>query len=126
MSSNRYLEIDSTYRDRTRFPKPATFEVPISINGRKSVNDAIDPVSKGAPICCWTSNNLSTNTPTSYVLIWTVAPETTRLCGTTDTSTFIIESTSRLQQLNGYYVGLEIKDVAFENRRRIKRIIGIN
>ena len=59
MANNRYLEICSEYRDRNRFPKPGQFEIPISVNGRKSINHAIDPVSLGVPIISWTSNRKS-------------------------------------------------------------------
>ena len=120
MSNNRYFEICSQYRDRNRFPLPAQFEIPISISGRNSKNDAIDPVSLGVPIMSWTSNNLSVVTPNQYKLLCSVEATTTRLSGSSDTSTFIINSSKRLQQLKNYYQGLIVEDAAFFNRRRIK------
>ena len=45
MSNTRYLEIDSTYRNRNDWPLPANFEVPISQTGRKNIYNALDPVS---------------------------------------------------------------------------------
>lgn len=120
MSNNRYLEICSDYRDRSRFQNPGQFEIPISVNGRNSINNAVDPVSLGVPIMSWTSNNLSTSLATQYRLLCTVEPKTTRLSGLSDTSTFIINSVNRLQQLDNYYVGLIIEDAAFFNRRRIR------
>ncbi len=120
MSNNRYLEIDSTNRDRTRFPLPGHFEVPISVSGRKNVNVALDPVCLSTPIISWTSNNLSVNIPQTYKLTCSIEPKTTLLSGTTDTSTFIINSSNRLQQQDNYYANLLVEDAAFFNRRRIK------
>lgn len=48
--SIRYLEIDSTYRDRNRFPNPCDFEIPISQTGVKDKFNAIDPVSLSTPV----------------------------------------------------------------------------
>jgi hypothetical protein len=48
--SIRYLEIDSTYRDRNRFPNPCDFEIPISQSGVKDKFNAIDPVSLSTPV----------------------------------------------------------------------------
>ena len=79
MSNLRYLEVDSTYRDRSRFPHPGSFEIPISQTGRKSSKDAIDPVSLGAPIISWTSNNLSVSDPGISKLVCNVEPKTTAL-----------------------------------------------
>ena len=90
MSNNRYLEICSEYRDRGRFPLPGQFEIPISVNGRNSINNAIDPVSLGVPIISWTSNNLSTSLASQYKILCTIEAKTTRLSGLTDTSVFII------------------------------------
>jgi hypothetical protein len=55
----RYLEIDSTYRNRNDWPSVGKFEIPISQTGRKDRYNALDPVSLGTPsIEVWTSNNL--------------------------------------------------------------------
>ena len=119
MSNLRYLELDSTYRDRSRFPHPGSFEIPISQTGRKSSKDAIDPVSLGAPIISWTSNNLSVSTAGIFKLVCNVEPKTTPLSGCINTQTFIINSINRLQQMDDYYEGLIVEDAAFYNRRRI-------
>jgi hypothetical protein len=122
MSNNRYLEIDSTHRDRTRFPKPGYFEIPISQSGRKTITDAVDPVCLSTPILSWTSNNLSTSIPNVNRLTCIVEPKTTQLSGSTNTNTFIFNTTTgfRLHQKDDYYKGLICEDVAFLNRRRIK------
>lgn len=123
MSNLRYLEVDSTYRDRSRFPHPGSFEIPISQTGRKSSKDAIDPVSLGAPIISWTSNNLSVSDPGISKLVCNVEPKTTALSGCMNTETFIINSLKRLQNMKDYYEGLIIEDAAFYNRRRIESYI---
>ena len=123
MSNLRYLEVDSTYRDRSRFPHPGSFEIPISQTGRKSSKDAIDPVSLGAPVISWTSNNLSVSLPGVSKLVCNVEPKTTPLSGCINTQTFIINSVNRLQDMNDYYEGLIVEDAAFYNRRRIASYI---
>lgn len=120
MSNYRYLEIDSTYRDRTRFPTPAHFEIPLSQSGRKNINNAVDPVALSAPINSWTSNNLSLTTFPTFKLLCIVEPKTTTLSGLSDTTKFIINCTERLQQVENYYSGLVVEDAAFFNRRKIK------
>ena len=55
--SVRYLEIDSSYRDRVLYPDPATFIVEMSQSGRgNSYSTSKDPVSNASPILVW--NNL--------------------------------------------------------------------
>jgi len=46
----KYIEIDSTYRDRNKFPNPSNFEILVSQSGSKdNVLTSIDPVSYAAP-----------------------------------------------------------------------------
>lgn len=59
--NNRYLELDSSWRDRSRWPLPGQFEIPISQSGTKGRNDALDPVALSAPITSWTGNRFSTH-----------------------------------------------------------------
>lgn len=61
--NNRYLELDSSWRDRSRWPLPGQFEIPISQSGTKGRNDALDPVALSAPITSWTGNRFSTRGP---------------------------------------------------------------
>ena len=59
MSNARYIEIDSTYRNRKEWPSPAEFEVLIAQSGRKDRINAQDPVSYAARSnnFYWNSNN---------------------------------------------------------------------
>lgn len=50
MTSYRYIELDSTYRDRTRFSNPANFEIHLSQSGNKTILNALDPVSESTPV----------------------------------------------------------------------------
>ena len=54
--SIQYLEIDSTYRDRKKFPNPGQFDVIISQSGQKDRSNAIDPVSLASPIRTYIPN----------------------------------------------------------------------
>lgn len=52
----RYIVLDSTFRDRNRFPQPAQFHVPLSFSSdRGNAATAMDPVSLAEPIEEWTS-----------------------------------------------------------------------
>ena len=61
MSNIRYLEIDSTYRNRNLWPDPSNFEIEISQTGTKNKNNALDPVSLSTPIKVWKSKQFNTN-----------------------------------------------------------------
>ena len=41
----RFIEFNSTYRDRNIWPLSAEFEIPIAQSGSKSISTANDPVS---------------------------------------------------------------------------------
>lgn len=46
----KYIEIDSTYRDRNKFPNPSNFEILISQTGtRDNVLTSVDPITYAAP-----------------------------------------------------------------------------
>lgn len=63
MSNTRYLEVNSTYRDRNRWPFPGEFEIPISQSGSKDKNNALDPVCLAAPTKTWISNRFLFDQP---------------------------------------------------------------
>jgi hypothetical protein len=52
----KYLEIDSSYRNRKLWPSPSNFDIPVSVNGRKNPKDASDPVSQTSTIVQWKCN----------------------------------------------------------------------
>lgn len=61
MSNKRYIEINSTYRDRNIWPEPGEFEVPISQTGRRNTaQTALDPVCLSTPVFAWTGHDFDT------------------------------------------------------------------
>ena len=61
MSNKRYIELNSTYRDRNIWPKPGEFEIPISQSGRRNTSQtAFDPVCLSTPVFAWTGQNFDT------------------------------------------------------------------
>jgi hypothetical protein len=120
MSNTRYLEIDSTYRDRNLWPKAGQFEIPISQSGRKTIDTAVDPVSLSVPEIAWTSNNFN-KTTNSNTISGTIELTTAPLIASSSTpSTFIISCTSNtLQQLKDYYLGAVIQNTTTTQSRRI-------
>lgn len=53
---SRYLEIDSTYRDRNEWPLPGRFQLLIAQRSDTSPLTALDPVANSAPVTAWQSN----------------------------------------------------------------------
>jgi hypothetical protein len=109
MSNTRYLEFDSTYRDRTRWPLPAEFEVQLSQTGTKGKIDALDPVSLATPILLYNGEfDQASNTfdITGGAVTSTVAAPVSELGNTTTPSVFIIEFPGgKLKTTNGFYDG---------------------
>ena len=58
MSNKRYLELDSTYRNRNQYPNPSNFTVLISQSGTRDAASAYDPVCISAPIKTWIPEDL--------------------------------------------------------------------
>lgn len=52
----RYIEFDSTRRNRNEWPEPAEFDLIIAQTGTKDKMTALDPVCLSMPIKNWTSN----------------------------------------------------------------------
>lgn len=73
MSNARYIELDSTFRDRKLWPEPSEFECPIAQCGvSNEARTAINTVSFAAPVATWTSNLFDAAAPGSAVLSGTV------------------------------------------------------
>jgi len=56
MLNNRYIEIDSTYRNRIQDPEASYFTVDLAQSGTKTIANALDPISRAAPILAWNSS----------------------------------------------------------------------
>jgi len=57
-----YLELDSTFRNRTRWPNPGEFEVALSQSGRAQGEQAQDPICVACPVNEWTGGYFDVNT----------------------------------------------------------------
>ena len=108
MSTTRYIEIDSTYRDRNKWPNPAEFEVVVAQSGRKDKMIADDPVSDSAPInnFYWESYKF---TPLNSTIVTTVQSVTEPQFGAAGDNKTIIGITcdimSSFKSLENYYAG---------------------
>lgn len=105
MSNKRYLEIDSTYRNRNQFPKPSRFEVLISQTGTRDRFNARDPVSNAAPTVVWN--------PSTFISAGTVEAN-----GANTTNRFLVcfpqstnfEELRTLNYLNGLIITIGATD----------------
>lgn len=111
MSSVRYLEIDSEYRNRNQglvgglASSPANFIVEISQSGQKSVDQALDPLSNAAPKLAWHSSFDASAEATSLTLT-AGGPVTIGSTSLSDRTTFLINAASGdLRLEDNYYVG---------------------
>ena len=126
MSNTRYLEIDSTYRNRNDWPLPCQFEIPISQTGRKNINNALDPVSISVPLQVWTSNNFNlihSNTVTGKIILAST-PTLNSIGFSGDNFTCIIEGNiNTFQQNSNYYRNCIIVDTTNQFQSRITEYI---
>jgi hypothetical protein len=56
--NRKYIEIDSTYRNRKQFPNPSTFTVLFGQSGTRNAINAYDPISLATPLKTWIPNDL--------------------------------------------------------------------
>ena len=93
----QYLEIDSSFRNRTQYPNPGQFAVDISQSGQKTNTTALDPISYSVPIKTYIPSALNfsgvATIPTTY---------------TNDINTFIlsVSSSALLSKTANYYRGV--------------------
>lgn len=112
MSSNRYIEFNSSFRNRNIWPIAGQFEIPISQSGQRSQYDALDPVCLSSPTTVWSCNNFDMKggpiVQGELNILSSVSPITytpTSFAGT-DSYTLIIRAPlGSLQQLRDYYTG---------------------
>lgn len=127
MSNTRYIEINSSYRDRNLWPLPGQFEMLISQSGRKFTSStAVDPVSDMAPITAWSSNffnvdpaGIATRDTLSTKVV--ITPTSEGIDNIANMLTFIVKmNTDNLpQQLKNYYAGTIAYNSTNGQRRRI-------
>jgi hypothetical protein len=112
MSVKRYLEVDSSYRNRNEYPLPSQFVVNISQTGEKKKEAALDPVSDAAPILAWNNNFIQDTPGTSPLNSFTTGANITVSPVTTPSLTgdtiFKITSPIELRQTRDFYVGCNL------------------
>ena len=119
MSNARYIEIDSTYRNRKEWPSPAEFEVLIAQSGRKDRINAQDPVSYASRSnnFYWDSNSFikgavgATGTIISVTAHTLGGGATGFVCaGDNKTIIQVTSSPNNLQEKENYYSGSILSD----------------
>ena len=120
MNSLRYIEINSTYRDRYLWPIPGEFDVLMSQTGRKNKRYSIDPVSLSMPLFSWTSNNFKIGGGNKINLI---VDNTKPIQYISDNLSFAVSTTDEIQQLKNYYNGLVLVDTVNGTSEIKRRII---
>lgn len=115
--TKRYLEIDSTYRDRVLWPSPAMFEIHLSQTGLKGASTALDPVSTAAPILEWTSNEFVNDVAATITVAGT--PLTTGVGNARSPNVLIMESTgaNEFQPEENYYRNAVVENAAGDRAR---------
>jgi hypothetical protein len=99
MSTTRYLEFDSSYRNRKLYPNPSDFIVELSQSGQNNKNTALDPVCNASPILSW-NNSFQENTASN-----TVSNITVEGGGSSAPTILKITTTGTFRQIDNFYVG---------------------
>jgi len=121
MTSTRFLDFDSTYRNRKEWPQPAEFDLIISQSGRKGKASALDPVCESQPKATWTSNQFDADGGGATVVATPVANDST------PTVMLVRDAGAiQLQNIDGYYVGAIIGDGTSIRRVIEYKYIGFN
>lgn len=96
-----YLEVDSTYRDRVRFPNPSQFEVEISQSGTATtLLKSRDPITLEAPIVTYTPNDINGLLATSIQATNTNSSTSIHVC---------FPTAQNPSQISNYYRGIQIQ-----------------
>ena len=117
MANARYIEIDSTFRNRKEWPNPAEFEILISQSGRKDRLQSQDPVSLAAPLTSsWVINEFNVVGGSSVTAM--INPATGVGASGDNKSTLILTSPG-FQQIENYYVGAVATNTVNNSSSRI-------
>lgn len=119
--SKKYIEIDSSFRDRNLYPNVGEFQIQVSQISSKARLDADDPVSDQAPLLVFNASNFNT-TSGAATFTATSAASTINLAGAMgDTSTtLIVTATDTVNHTLNYYVGC----IAYVSTTVAQRITG--
>lgn len=120
MSNARYIEIDSTYRNRKEWPDPAEFEVLISQSGRKDRLQSQDPVSLASPLTfSWVGNSFNA-TGGAFITATVNSSVGVGAAGDYKTTLILTSLTANgFQQIENYYVGAVATNITTSSSSRI-------
>ena len=128
--NTRYIEVDSTYRDRNLYPYPSEFEIPIAQSGSKDKDTALDPVSLAAPVQTWKSKYFNYASFVNPTLTLRIPTEDIPLTNTIDSNTLILESFNMLNQprnITNYYINAILEsDNKTKSRIYYYKYLGLN
>ena len=107
MTGNKYIEIESTYRNRTQYPLPAQFIVNLNQSGAKSKQSALDPVCDSTPLLVFNGIFDTTSAVNNYItgtISSGVGVPTTGLSNTSSTNEILL-SLNNCVQIEDFYNG---------------------
>ena len=107
MTGSKYIELDSTYRDRSLYPLPSQFIVNINQTGLKDKLSSTDPVCDSTPLEVFT-NRFNSSTTDSFItggISSSTASGATIGVGNTTSPMEVILNISNHSQIDDYYVG---------------------
>jgi hypothetical protein len=104
MSKTKYIEFDSSFRDRSRWKKAAEFEIPVSQTGRKTASSAIDPVSLAASLLNWIPNTFDALSPSHKITVTVASVFIPGIGDSADQNNVIVTGIpGQLQIIDNYY-----------------------
>ena len=123
MASFRYLEFDSTYRDRNMYPNPAEFVVELSSSGKNGRETARDPVSNASPELYWNSsfNELTNEQYISRIIISDINGSGN--CVLEISNTVLFPPNFSFRTNKNYYTGKDRFDYDGETQRLLRALM---
>jgi hypothetical protein len=107
--TTKYIEIDSTYRDRNKFPLSSQFDLVISQTGIKGKKEALDPVCESSPIVIFNTSMIYDTTSLEIKDLEVVSPDVSTLTQSpTDPSKLLMRTTYYLRPETDFYVGCSL------------------
>ena len=121
MSAKRYIDIDSSFRNRERFSNPAQFDILISQTGRKSnVFTAIDPIAESVTVFPPPNLNVgATYNSFSYIYPTSIDPLTFQIDGIEVDSTNTAINYLPPENAENYYINKIIENISDGSFRMI-------
>lgn len=125
MATTRYIEINSSFRNRNIWPKAADFEILFSENGSTTSQNALDPISLAAPKINWTSNSFAV--PSGPSITGTIKTLGSNISQIQSEMVVVVEFTKAVNipnfdtQATDYFAGAVIQESPTNIRSRITK-----